>query len=98
MAGLQIAAAGKAVLVEKPTAISTSELEEIIAACKANNVQFMDGTMFVHHARMEKMKAVIDDESSFGKMVRMSRCVCVCASRMMLIMRVPGPVNSWSAL
>jgi predicted dehydrogenase len=56
----QAAAAGKAVLVEKPTASSTEELAAIISACAAANVQFMDGTMFSHHARTPAFLAAVD--------------------------------------
>ena len=41
---------GKHVLGEKPFA-STPSVRRIVAACRANDVAFMDGTHFVHHPR-----------------------------------------------
>eukprot|EP01101_Sappina_pedata_P006706 TRINITY_DN340_c0_g1_i8.p1 TRINITY_DN340_c0_g1~~TRINITY_DN340_c0_g1_i8.p1 ORF type:complete len:245 (-),score=65.45 TRINITY_DN340_c0_g1_i8:422-1156(-) len=41
---------GKHVLVEKPL-ISWESTERMIAACNANGVQFLDGTMWRHHPR-----------------------------------------------
>jgi predicted dehydrogenase len=47
---------GKHVLGEKPFA-SLSSLQRITAACRANDVGFMDGTHFVHHPRTAEIKA-----------------------------------------
>ena len=47
---------GKHVLAEKPAALSTADLEEVLAACKRNNVQFMDGVMFMHSARLPLLR------------------------------------------
>src|ERR1035437_9820886 len=44
--GLRAAASGKHVLCEKPCAAGAAELAEMLAACKKNSVQFMDGVMF----------------------------------------------------
>ena len=41
----------KHVLLEKPVALNVSELDQILEACEANGVQFMDGTMWIHHLR-----------------------------------------------
>ncbi len=41
---------GKHVLGEKPFA-SAASVKRIVAACRANDVAFMDGTHFVHHPR-----------------------------------------------
>lgn len=52
---LAAAAAGKHVLCEKPVAASTADLAEMIAACAAAGVQFMDGVMFMHNERTPVM-------------------------------------------
>jgi predicted dehydrogenase len=64
---LRAAAAGKHVLCEKPCATSAAELDEMIAACVKNNVQFMDGVMFMHSPRLAKLRAVLDDAQSVGQ-------------------------------
>jgi predicted dehydrogenase len=48
---LKAAKAGKAVYAEKPFGGSVADIEEVLSACKASNVQFMDGTMWVHSNR-----------------------------------------------
>jgi predicted dehydrogenase len=57
---IRAARAGKHVLCEKPAAMSAADLQEMIAACRDNNVQFMDGVMFMHHPRLEKMRSVLE--------------------------------------
>ena len=54
---ISVAAAqhGKHVLAEKPFA-SLPSMENIIAACRENNVGFMDGTHFVHHPRTQQIR------------------------------------------
>ncbi|CAN1246169.1 Uncharacterized oxidoreductase At4g09670 [Linum grandiflorum] len=58
----------KHVLLEKPVAVNVDELDRILAACEDNGVQFMDGTMWVHHPRTAKMKEVIDRKDEFGEL------------------------------
>jgi len=41
----------KHLLVEKPTALDVAELDRILAAVESNGVQFMDGSMWLHHPR-----------------------------------------------
>lgn len=67
---LRAIAAGKHVLVEKPVGVTAKEVEEILAACKKHNVQFMDGVMFMHSARLPKMREVLDDGKSLGDIRR----------------------------
>ncbi|XP_057503805.1 uncharacterized oxidoreductase At4g09670-like [Actinidia eriantha] len=59
---------GKHVLLEKPVALSTAELEEIVAVCEANGVQFMDATMWMHHPRTAGMRAFLSDGERFGQL------------------------------
>ena len=53
---LAAAAGGKHVLGEKPLA-SLPSVQRITAACRNNNLVFMDGTHFVHHPRTLAIKA-----------------------------------------
>src|ERR1019366_53218 len=46
---LRAAAAGKHVLCEKPCGLSLADVREMTDACKKNQVQFMDGVMFMHN-------------------------------------------------
>lgn len=57
---IKAAQAGKHVMCEKPCAIAASDLEEMIAACNKNNVQFMDGVMFMHNSRMDRIRECLD--------------------------------------
>ncbi|MCZ2344190.1 MAG: Gfo/Idh/MocA family oxidoreductase [Bacteroidales bacterium] len=57
---IRAAHAGKHVLCEKPCGTTTAELREIIAACAAKRVQFMDGVMFMHGHRLPLMRAELD--------------------------------------
>lgn len=52
--------AGKHVMCEKPCAASAHDLEEMIAACQENNVQFMDGVMYMHTNRLQQMRQALD--------------------------------------
>lgn len=58
----------KHVLLEKPVARNAAELDEILAACESNGVQYMDGTMWMHHPRTAEMKAFLADERRFGRL------------------------------
>uniref|UniRef100_I1QUB0 Uncharacterized protein n=1 Tax=Oryza glaberrima TaxID=4538 RepID=I1QUB0_ORYGL len=60
------AAAGKHVLLEKPTALCAADLDAILAACDAAGVQFMDATMWMHHPRTAKMRELVADEATTG--------------------------------
>ena len=58
---LRAAAAGKHVLVEKPVGVDANEVQEMIAACRAAGVAFMDGTMLVHHKRSKQIDRLFAD-------------------------------------
>ncbi len=49
------ARAGKHVLSEKPVAPHSEAVKQMIEACADAGVQFMDGVMFMHHHRMERL-------------------------------------------
>lgn len=59
---IRAAEAGKHVLCEKPCANSLADLQEMIEACARNKVQFMDGVMFMHSARLPRLRDVLDNE------------------------------------
>ena len=69
---LRAAAAGKHVVCEKPCATSTAELEEMLAACKKNAVQFMDGVRFMHSPRLARVREILDDGQSIGPIRRIA--------------------------
>ena len=76
---LRAASAGKHVLCEKPCAISLPDLQEMTEACREHKVQFMDGVMFVHSDRLQRIRAVLDDGASIGEIRRMSCGFSFCA-------------------
>jgi len=66
------AESGKHVLAEKPAAICSADLEEILYICHRNHVQFMDGVMFMHSERMKRMREVLDDREAIGDIRRIA--------------------------
>jgi predicted dehydrogenase len=69
---VKAANAGKHVLCEKPCGPNASELREMLDACKAKNVQFMDGVMFMHGKRLPLLRSVIDDGETVGQLRRIA--------------------------
>jgi predicted dehydrogenase len=69
---LRAAAAGKHVLCEKPCAGKAADLREMIGACRQGGVRFMDGVMFMHSRRLDKMKRTIADRRRFGDIRRVT--------------------------
>ena len=55
---IRSAEAGKAVLCEKPLAVSASEAVEIDNACRSAGVRWLDATGWVHHRRTAEMLAL----------------------------------------
>lgn len=74
------AAAGKHVVCEKPCARSLKELQEITDACRKNNVQFIDGVMFMHSQRLDQIRQVLDAEEKVGKIKRICTQFSFCGS------------------
>ncbi len=64
------AKAGKHVLCEKPSAVHADDLKQMIDACESAGVQFMDGVMFDHSARMNELHRQLRDESPIGTVRR----------------------------
>lgn len=69
---IRAADAGKHVLCEKPCAAKAGDLAEMIAACQRNNVQFMDGVMFMHSARLGKIRESLNSIHGVGEIKRIT--------------------------
>jgi predicted dehydrogenase len=69
---IKAARAGKHVLCEKPCGATVADLHEMIDACAKNNVQFMDGVMFMHSDRLSAMRQRLDDALSIGNIRRIT--------------------------
>jgi predicted dehydrogenase len=67
---LRAAQHGKHVLAEKPSALTAEELQEVLAVCHDHEVQYMDGVMFMHSARLARIREVLDDPDRIGKIRR----------------------------
>ncbi|MCH5374676.1 MAG: Gfo/Idh/MocA family oxidoreductase [Planctomycetes bacterium] len=69
---IRAAESGKHVLSEKPVGRDASDVDEILAACRQNNVQFMDGVMFMHSRRLDAIRRVLDDGHGVGRIKRIT--------------------------
>ena len=75
---VRAAEAGKHVMCEKPCACNARDLETMVTACKVNNVQFMDGVMYMHTQRLAKVRDVLDRENGIGKIKRIATQFSFC--------------------
>lgn len=73
---IRAAEAGKHVLVEKPVGVNSRKVSEILSACRANRVQFMDGVMFMHSRRMPRIRGILDDGRTVGDLKRITCQFC----------------------
>ncbi len=69
---IKAAEAGKHVLSEKPCAVSSDDLREIVSCCAQHGVLFMDGVVFMHDRRFEKMRQILDRRSAVGEVKRIT--------------------------
>jgi predicted dehydrogenase len=69
---VRAAKAGKHVLAEKPAALSSRDLHAILEVCHEHGVQYMDGVMFMHSRRLDRLRSVLDDPHGFGKIRRIA--------------------------
>lgn len=76
---IRAANAGKHVMCEKPCAVTHADLLEMTNACSENNVQFMDGIMYMHSDRMPKLRAALDDPANVGRITRIASAFSFCA-------------------
>ena len=75
---IRAAKAGKHVLCEKPCACNFEDLQEMVNACRENKVQFMDGVMYMHAHRIQKIREILDSENSIGKIKRIATQFSFC--------------------
>lgn len=69
---LRAAAAGKHILSEKPCAVNVADLREMLDACREHRVQWLDGVMFMHGARLGRIRETLDDGASVGDIRRVT--------------------------
>lgn len=69
---LRAAEAGKHVLVEKPVGIDAAQVQKILDTCRQHQVQFMDGVMFMHSQRLQRMRQVLDEGCHVGHIRRIA--------------------------
>ena len=69
---LRAARMGKHVLCEKPCALSSTDLRDMLEACRENRVQFMDGVMFMHSQRLALLRQTLKDGHSIGSVRRIA--------------------------
>lgn len=81
---LKAAEKKKHVLLEKPPAHTMEEMELMTSALEKQGLQFMDGTMFVHHPRSAEMHQILHNPQLFGTIrevgVSMHSRICVPSS------------------
>ena len=71
-------------------AVTVTDLEEMTAACKANNVQFMDGVMFMHSKRLARVLEVMNEPFGIGDLKRITSAFSFRASPQMLTANIRG--------
>jgi predicted dehydrogenase len=69
---VRAAKAGKHVLCEKPCGGTVADVREMIDACQRNRVQFMDGVMFMHNPRLDRVRQALGNEPAFGSIRRIT--------------------------
>ena len=52
--------------------MSVVELAEMLEACRRNHVQFMDGVMFMHSRRLQRIREVLEDGQTVGPIRRIT--------------------------
>lgn len=69
---IRAAEAGKHILCEKPCGSTAKDVQAMLDACSNYNVQFMDGVMFMHSARLPQLRQVLDDGETVGTLKRIA--------------------------
>jgi len=69
---IRAAEAGKHIVCEKPCARTVAGLRRMLEVCRQHRVQFLDGVMFMHSRRLDRIRAVLDEDKSLGQVKRVS--------------------------
>jgi predicted dehydrogenase len=77
---VRAAKAGKHILCEKPCGCTVAEVREMIDACQHHRVQIMDGVMFMHNPRLQRVRAALDDRAAFGDLKRITSHFSFCST------------------
>ena len=59
--------------------VTVNDVQEMVDACAEHGVQFMDGVMFMHSRRLDRLRSVIDDGESVGQIKRINTHFSFCA-------------------
>ena len=59
-------------MVEKPCGVTAADVQTMFDACDKAGVQFMDGVMFMHSARMNALRQILNDGTSIGTIRRIT--------------------------
>jgi predicted dehydrogenase len=60
--------------------LSAADVQQMIDVCKSHGVQFMDGVMFMHNARMQRLRALLDDAETVGTVKRIMSIFTFCVA------------------
>lgn len=77
---VRAADAGKHIWCEKPCGATVADLRAMIEAARRNRVQFIDGVMFMHNPRLERVQRALNDETAFGKIRRITSHFSFCSA------------------
>lgn len=58
---VRAAEAGKHIIGEKPAALNAEQVKQMLAVCQQQNVQYMDGVMFMHSRRLPLVRSLLDN-------------------------------------
>lgn len=62
---------GKHILCEKPMTCDAASAEALVSYCRSRNVRLMDGFMWPHHPRTQRLRAFLDS-GSIGKILKVN--------------------------
>jgi predicted dehydrogenase len=68
---IRAAQAGKHILGEKPAALTADLTKDMLEACRKHDVQYMDGVMFMHSARLPMVRDILSSDGMVGQLNRL---------------------------